>query len=122
MSAMSAPETINTRHSLTGQIQRVTPAQLRVFKDWLQPVADDAKPYQPGMFKPGKVGEFDNPEPPTDAEEAAQAQLDAVLEDNAPNSKAAREAKAAAKAAEEAAQNSQDEAAKAAEAATEGDA
>lgn len=92
--------TVNTRHSLTGKVQRMTADQAAVFPDYLEIVADDAKPYEPGLFRPGKVGEFSNPEPPTDAEVAAQAELDAVLEDSSPNSKAAREAKANVKAAE----------------------
>lgn len=104
---MSAP-TFNTRHTVTGKLQRLTADQIRPFKDHLEIVADDAKPYEPGLFKPGKVGEFQNPEPPTDAEEAAQAELDAVLEDNSPNSKVAREAKAAAKQAEADAQANQE--------------
>lgn len=115
---MSA-DTVNTRDTLTGKIQRVTPDQYEVFKNRLQVVADDAKPYEPGLFKPGLVGEFENPEPLTDAEIEAQNALEAVIEDHAPNSKAAREAKAAAKAAEEEAEAARVEAQKQAEAAIE---
>lgn len=97
---------INTRSSMTGKIQRVTPEQYETFSTTLQIVPDDAKPYEPGLFKPGKVGEFDNPEPLTDAQEQAHAELDAVKEDSGAHSKAAKEARDAAKAADdEAAKN-----------------
>lgn len=92
------------RSSLTGQITEMTEDAASVFPDYLEQVAPGTKPYLPEMFKPGKLGEFDNPEPPTDAEITAQAELDETLEDNAPNSKAAREAKARLKEAEEAAE------------------
>ena len=99
--SMPEPETVNTRHSLTGVIQRVTPEQYELFSDYLEIVPDDAKPYAPGEFTPGKVGEFDNSEPPTDAVATAQAAYDAVIADgHAPNSKLAREAKAAVETAE----------------------
>lgn len=97
---MSA-RTVNTRDTLTGKIQRVTVDQYEVFKTRLQVVGDDAKPYAPGMFKPGLVGEFDNPEPPTDAEIEAQTVVEEVAAEHAPNSKVAREARAALKEAEQ---------------------
>lgn len=83
----------NTRHSLTGKLERLTPDQISTAPDYLEIVPDDAKPYEPGMFRPGKVGEFDNVEPLTDAQIAAQAEYDAVLVDHAPNSGVARDAK-----------------------------
>lgn len=89
-------ETFNTRHTVTGKLARLTADQIEPFKDYLEIVPDDAKPFEPGLFKPGKVGEFDNPEPLTDAELNANAELEDVLEDSAPNSKAARAAKKAA--------------------------
>jgi hypothetical protein len=88
-------ETFNTRHTLSGKLQRLTADQISVFPDYLEIVADDAKPYEPGMFKPGKVGEFKNPEPAPASVEAAQIAYDEILaEGHAPNSKVAREAKA----------------------------
>jgi len=93
-------ETFNTRNTLTGKIARLTADQISTNVEYLEIVADDAKPYEPGMFKPGKVGEFKNTEPLTDAELDAQAQLDAVLETKSSKTNAAKEAKAAVKAAE----------------------
>lgn len=90
--------TLNTRHSLTGQLQRLMPSQIRAINrrgEVLEIVPDDAKPYAPGFFKPGLVGEFKNTEPPTDAVADAQAAYDAVLAEHAPNSNVARDAKAA---------------------------
>lgn len=98
---------LNTRSSVTGKIQRVTPEQYETFSDVLQPVPDDAKPYEPGLFRPGKVGEFDNPEPLTDAQEQAHAELDAVAEESGARSKAAKEARDAAKAADDEAEKNQ---------------
>jgi hypothetical protein len=91
---------LNTRNSLTGLLARLTPDQISTNPDYLEVVPDDAKPYEPGLFRPGKVGEFDNPEPPTDAVLNAEAELEATLADNAPNSKVAREARQAVKDAE----------------------
>lgn len=124
---MSTPEptTVNTRHTLTGNLQRVTPEQYELFKDYLEIVPDDAKPYEPGMFKPGKVGEFAPVEdlPSTDAIADAQAAYDAVIADgHAPNSKLAREAKAALEAAQESADEQVEDAQGVVEDATEGDA
>jgi hypothetical protein len=113
---------VNTRHSLTGKVQRVPVDIVAAFPDYLQVVADDAKPFEPGLFKPGKVGEFDNPEPLTDAELAAQAELEAAKESDGPRSKAAREAKAALDEAHAEAEANQEEAAKTADAVTEGNA
>lgn len=92
------------RSSLTGQIAEMTEDAASVFPEYLEQVAPGAKPFLPEMFKPGKIGEFDNPEPPTDAEIAAKLELDDTLEEHAPNSKVAREAKARLKEAEEAAE------------------
>lgn len=119
MSMPEPAETINTRHTLTGNLQRVTPEQFEVFKDHLEIVPDDAKPYEPGMFKPGKVGEFrPSEQPATQSIAEAQAAYDAVIADgHAPNSKLAREAKAALTAAQEAAEDEVDEAEKTVEAA-----
>ena len=112
--SMPEPETVNTRHSLTGGLQRVTPEQYSLFEEYLEIVPDDAKPYAPGEFTPGKVGEFDNSEPPTDAVAAAQQAYDMVIADgHAPNSKLAREAKAALEAAEADAEAQQEAAEKA---------
>ena len=96
---MSTP-TFNTRHTVTGAIQRLTEDQIEPFKNVLEIVADDAKPYEPGMFKPGEVGEFKNPEPAPDDVAQAQAAYDEILRDHAPNSKVAREAKQALESAE----------------------
>lgn len=97
---MSAP-TFNTRHSVSGKLQRLTADQISAFPDHLEVVADDAKPYESGLFKPGKVGEFKTPEPTPDAVADAQANYDAVLKDHAPQSKEAKEAKSALDAATE---------------------
>lgn len=113
---------VNTRHSLTGKVQRATPEIVASHSDYLEVVADDAKPYEPGMFKPGKVGQFKNPEPPTDAELAAEAELEAAKAADGPNSKAAKEAKAALKDAHADAAANQEEAAAAVESVTEGNA
>ena len=113
--SMPEPATVTTRHTLTGAIQKVTPEQYALFPDYLEIVPEDAKPYEPGMFKPGKVGEFRPSEdaPATDAIADAQAAYDLVLADgHAPNSKLAREAKAALVAAEEAAQEQVEDAEK----------
>lgn len=59
---MSAP-TVNTRHTVTGKLQRLTLDQVSSLPKYLEVVEDDAKPYEPGMFKPGKVGEFKNSSP-----------------------------------------------------------
>lgn len=90
---MSTP-TVNTRHTLTGKLQRVTVGQAKVLKNVLEIVADDAKPFEPGMFKPGEVGEHKNPEPTPDAVAEAQAAYDLVLQDHSPNSNVAKAAKA----------------------------
>ncbi len=63
---MSAAETYNTRHTVTGVLQRLTESQIRPFKDVLEIVPDDAKPFEPGLFRPGTVGEF-RPETVEDA-------------------------------------------------------
>lgn len=97
-------ETHLYRNSLTGKVERLTEEQAAVFPKTLERVPEGTKPYLPGMFKPGLVGEHDNPEPPTDEILAAQADLDAALEDGSPNTKAAREAKKALREAEEAAE------------------
>lgn len=99
---MSSADTHVYRHSLTGLLATLTEAQASVFPDYLYEVPDDAKPFAPGLFKPGKVGEFQNVEPLTESEEAAQAELDAVAAADGPNSKAAKEAKANLAAAHEA--------------------
>ncbi|HET8780744.1 MAG TPA: hypothetical protein VFM66_11770 [Agromyces sp.] len=91
------------RNSLTGMVEHLTDEQAAVFPKTLERVPEGTKPYLPGMFTPGYVGEHDSPPPLTDDIEAAQAELDAVLEDNAPQSKVAREAKARVEAAEKAA-------------------
>lgn len=88
------------RHSVTGLISILTEDQASVFPDYLEPVADDAKPYAPGLFKPGKVGEFKNPEPPTEAQSEARKSYEALALDNAANSKVVRDAKAAVEAAD----------------------
>jgi len=59
---MSTP-TFNTRHTVTGKLQRLTADQIASFPKHLEIVEDDAKPYEPGMFKPGKVGESKNSSP-----------------------------------------------------------
>lgn len=97
---MSA-ETFNTRSTVTGRLQRLTEDQIKPFAKVLEIVADDAKPFEPGFFKPGEVGEFKNPEPAPDAVAQAQAAYDELLKDNSPQSKVVKEAKAALVAAEE---------------------
>lgn len=103
---MSTP-THTYRHTQTGKLTELTEDQASVFPEYLERVPDDAKPFEPGLFKPGKVGEFDNPEPPTDAQLQAQAELDAALEEGSPRTKAAREAKAEKEAADKAAADAQ---------------
>lgn len=103
---MSA-QTFNTRHTVSGKTQRLTEDQIRPFADVLEIVADDAKPYEPGLFKPGKVGEFKTPEPTPDAVAEAQAAYDEVLKENSPQSKPAKEAKAVLDAATEKAEADQ---------------
>lgn len=99
--------TFNTRHSRTGLLQRLTEGQIAAVNRnslVLEIVADDAKPFEPGMFKPGHVGEFANPEPETDAVAAAQDAYDLLLADgHAPNSGVVKAAKAELVAAQEAA-------------------
>lgn len=97
------PGTFLTRNTLTGKLQRLTQDQINAgpWRDYTEIVPDDAKPYEPGMFKPGKVGEFRNEEPTPDAIAVAEEQYEAVLETNAPNSKVARQAKADLAAAQE---------------------
>lgn len=91
------------RNSLTGKVEHLTEDEAAVFPRTLEQVPEGTKPYLPGMFRPGLVGEHDNPII-TDEIAAAQADLDAVLEDKSPNTKAAREAKARLREAEEAAE------------------
>lgn len=98
------------RHSLTGKIEKLTADAAGEFPEYLEPVADDAKPYEPGLFKPGKVGEFKNPEPLTDEQLTARAQLDAIAEETgSKRTRAAREAAAAVKEADQAAEQAQAE-------------
>lgn len=47
-------ETVNTRHLVTGKLQRVTPDQYKVFEDVLEIVPDDAKEIVPEMFRSGR--------------------------------------------------------------------
>ena len=89
------------RNTLTGKISEMSEDAASVFPEYLEKVGPHAKPFEPGMFKPGKVGEFKNPEPETDAELQAQAELEGVLDEKAPNSRDAREAKARLREAEE---------------------
>jgi hypothetical protein len=88
---------VNTRNSETGALQRLTPDQISIAPDYYQIVDDDAKPFEPGLFKPGKASDHLNPEPKTDAQLAAEAELAEVSEDHGPGSKAVKEAKAAVK-------------------------
>lgn len=99
---MTAPQH-RYRNSYTGLVEDLTEDQASSFPTSLYRVADNAKPFEPGLFKPGAVGEFENPEPLTDEQIAAEDELKAVLEDHGPQSKAAKEAKAAKDAADEAA-------------------
>lgn len=104
-------ETHLYRHSITGKVERLTEDQASVFPSVLERVPDDAKPYVPGMFKPGLVGEFDNPEPPTDSQESAQQTYDQLIEQGfAPNSTVVREAKKALDAANAEAEKALEEA------------
>ena len=66
--------TFNTRHTQTGKLQRLTEDQIRPFADVLEIVPDDAKPLEPGLFKPGTVGQFDNVEPPAKKAKAESEQ------------------------------------------------
>ena len=84
---MSA-ETINTRHRVTGKIQRVTKDQYEVFSDYLEVVDDDAKPLVPGMFKPGKVGST------PDLRSSAKAETPASTDGDGDTKKTAEGAKA----------------------------
>lgn len=78
---MSA-DTINTRHTLTGKVQRVTADQLSVFPDYLEVVEDDAKPLLPGMFKPGKVGDKAASRTETKASDTPTKKTEAVKADD----------------------------------------
>jgi hypothetical protein len=80
------------RHSLTGQLAEMTEDAASVFPEYLERVDPDTKPYLPEMFKPGKIGEFDNPVQKTEEEiaaEEAKAQAIADLKDSANSSKKA---------------------------------
>lgn len=103
---MSTPTHVY-RHTLTGQLTELTEDAASAFPEYLERVSDDAKPYEPGLFKPGRVGEFDNPEPLTDAQISAQAELESALDEGSPRTKAAREAKAAKEEADKAAADAQ---------------
>lgn len=98
---MSNEPTYPYRDSYTGKITRLTEDAASVFPDRLERVSEEAKPFEPGLFKPGKVGEFQNEEPLTDEQLQAEAELNATLEDHSPRSRAAREAKAAKEAADQ---------------------
>jgi hypothetical protein len=99
---MSDDGLYNTRHTVTGKVQRATADQIATLGKYLEVVPDDAKPFEPGMFKPGEVGEFANPEPAPATVEDAQDAYEALLaEGHAPNSRVVREAKAALDAATE---------------------
>lgn len=89
------------RHSLTGKVAEMTPDSASVFPEYLYEVPAGSKPFVPGLFKPGKVGEFDNPEPLTDEQITASALVEATSDH--PYSKAAKEAKADLAKADEAA-------------------
>ena len=102
---MSSVPTFNTRNTVTGVLQRLTADQIKPFEKVLEIVADDAKPYEPGMFKPGEVGEFKNPELAPQSVEEAQAAYDAVLAEGGPRTKSALGAKAALDAAIEKAES-----------------
>lgn len=116
MYSMAMAETRKYRNSITGKIAELTEEQASVWPEYQEPVAEDAKPYVTGMFRPGKVGEFDNPEPPTDRQAEAQKAYDDLSAQLAPNSKAVREAKAALDAANEQAEADREEAVREAEA------
>ena len=103
------------RDTLTGKIGPATADQASVFPKRLIPVTDEDKPYIPGMFTPGFVGEVENQDPPTDAELEAQARLAEALEEGSPRTKKAREARAAAEVAEREAEEARAAAAREAE-------
>jgi len=98
-------ETFLTRNSRTGKLQRATADQIKASnsrRQVVEIVPEGTKPLAPGLFKPGEVGEFKNPEPVPDAVAAAQAEYDALVGDgHAPNSGVVREAKAKLAAAQE---------------------
>lgn len=96
-------ETNLYQDSYTGKVERLTVEQAEVFPHRLRQVPEGTKPFLPGMFRPGPLEAGNLPEPVTEQQEQAQAELDAVLEDNDPRTKAAREAKAAVEAADKAA-------------------
>lgn len=77
---MSAPITFNTRHTLTGKLQRLTEGQIRVFKDHLEIVADDAKPVTPELVQPGTVAE--KPKPASKATSGKASRADASTSDD----------------------------------------
>lgn len=90
--------------SLTGKVESLDADQASVFPHRLRRVPEGTKPFLPGMFTPGLLDEVELPDPVTEQEEAAQAVLESVLEENAPNSKIAREARAELREAQEAAE------------------
>ncbi|ACY35922.1 hypothetical protein CMP1-26 [Clavibacter phage CMP1] len=60
------------RHSVSGVVSEMTEAQAAAFPDYLEEVPEGTKSYVQGMFKPGKVGEHENPEPETEAQPTGQ--------------------------------------------------
>jgi len=111
---MSTP-THPFRNTLTGLIAEMTEDAASSFPDILERVSEDAKPFEPGLFKPGKVGEFANDEPLTDDQTSSRAALEQVLKDHGPNSNAAKDARASVKAADDAAEQAKADAAEAEE-------
>jgi hypothetical protein len=53
---MSAP-TLRYRNTISGKIADLPEAAASVFADILEPVSDDAKPFEPGLFDSGTVAE-----------------------------------------------------------------
>lgn len=111
---MSGVDTFNTRHKLTGKLQRLTADQIKPFEHVLEIVADDAKP----LVKGTSIGVPDEPaavvEVATDPVSEARAHYEGLIEaGNAHNSNVVREAKAALEEAEAAAEKADADAQKA---------
>lgn len=90
-------------NTASGLVEELTEERAALFPQVLKQVPEGTKPYVPGMFKPALIDDFDSELPPTEEQAEAQAQYEAVIEDNDPRTKAAREAKAALEAADKAA-------------------
>lgn len=66
-------ETVRTRHTISGAIEKNTPVHLLehpTLGKYLEVVDDDAKPYHPELHKPREVSEQEVTEPQAEASKA----------------------------------------------------